>query len=373
MTPQHTILYLTPSVKLLGARRSLLSLTRGLSPEFRPVVVCPGEGGVAAELKKHGIEVHVIPLYQWRKGKFFFHRYASLKKLRHFIREMKPAVIHCNEFYPLPYAHFAGTPGGVPIVTHIRLAITPRKIRNYHLSSARRIIVVSHSLADQLKGSGLEDRVRVVYNAVEPGDFAVGDSDIDFRKELGLAPNTFLIGHIGSIEPRKRQHITLESLSKVVQKNTNVHVAIVGITRPEHKGYHQQLEDFVREKALSDNVSFIPFRKDIASVYRALDLNILISAEEGFGRTIIESGYLGVPSVGSRVGGIPELIKDGETGQLIDLDDADSLASIILDLAAHPDQRQAMSHAVRQHVEKNFLIAPHCRAIEALYREVINE
>ncbi len=369
MKKRLKVLYLTPSVKLLGARRSLLALVRGLSPEFEPMVVAPSDGGLTKELRAAGIDTHVIRLYQWRKGKFFFHRYVSVEKLRAFIDRTDPDIVHCNEFFTLPYAVKATHNKNIPIITHIRLNITERQIRNYFLHETARIITVSKALAQRLESTGLEQRTRVVYNAIEPHDLEPDGEIADFREETGIAKTDILVGHIGGIEPRKRQHITLRAARKVIDRNPSVRFVFVGNPRPEHKDYYHELQNTAKNLAIEDNVFFIPFRDDIVSVYEALDINLLISAAEGFGRTIIEAGYLGVPSIGTTVGGIPELIEHETTGYLVNLDEVEQLAHCINDLAVHPEKRRSMGEAARERVKNNFLLPAHCRAIEEIYRE----
>ncbi len=372
MTDKIKVLYLTPSVKLLGARRSLLALVNGLSEEFEPVVVCPSEGALTTELLKRGVHTHIVRLYQWRKGKFFFHRFLSVNKLKGIIRDVFPDVIHCNEFYAMPYAVHASKNTGIPLVSHIRLNITERQLRKYFLNMADRIIVVSRYLADKLNDTGLEHRTQVIYNAIDPDEYMDNVSPETFRNEIGIEPSDILIGHLGGVEPRKRQHISLRAARKVVEAIPRAHFVFVGNARREHLKYFLQLQTVAKNLDIADNVSFIPFRKNISSVYASLDINLLISSSEGFGRTIIEAGYMGVPSIGTRVGGIPELIKDGESGFLVDLDDVEALSQAILKLAGDGALRQKMGQAARSNVEQHFMLADHCRKIEGIYKDLLD-
>ena len=365
------ILYLTPSVKLLGARRSLLALASGLSSDFEPVIVCPSPQGLTVELQNAGIPVHIIPFYQWRKGKYFFHRFFSVRRLRRLIAELQPDIVHCNEFHVMPYAVNAVRGTKIPIVTHIRLTISHRQIKKYFLEQAARIILVSHSLECKFHNTGLEDRITVVYNAIDPACCVPTGKGEGFRKEIGVSKSDILVGHLGGIEPRKRQLTTLRAARKVIEKFSDIRFIIAGNPRDEHKGYYEEVVSTAKNLGIADHVIFLPFRKDVIPLYEAIDINVLISAEEGFGRTIIEAGYLGVPSIGTCIGGIPELIEDGKTGFIINLDDVDHLAERILTLAMNPERIRQMGAAARQRVIEHFLLPAHCRKMEHMYRELI--
>ena len=107
--------------------------------------------------------------------------------------------------------------------------------------------------------------------------------------------------------------------------------------------------------------------------YEAMDANILVSHEEGFGRTIIEAGALGTPSIGSRVGGIPELIVEGKTGLLIDDDDTAGLAEAMRRMLADEAARAAMGEAAFRRTAHSFSIRSHTEQMMDLYDSLLAE
>jgi glycosyltransferase involved in cell wall biosynthesis len=110
----------------------------------------------------------------------------------------------------------------------------------------------------------------------------------------------------------------------------------------------------------------------VVDLYQACDVNALVSSEEGFGRTIIEAGALGIPSVGSRIGGIPELIEDAQTGFLVGgEDDGAELAERLRALDAVPAMCQEMGRAARTRVETHFSIQRHARKIMEIYDRLL--
>lgn len=371
MQKKIKIVYLTPSVKLLGARKSLLALVKGLSENFEPIVVCPRMGPLTEELTRAKIKTEIIPLYPWRKGKFFLRRYLSVWRLRKLLKRIAPQIIHCNEFYVMPYAVLASYNLNIPLVTHIRLDITQKQIQHYYLSRAERIIAVSRAMAEIFKPTPLYDRVTVIYNAVDEDEFKVPVNDENIRRELGIPPSEVVVGQIGSIEARKRQQITLLAARKVLNEFPHITFVFIGDPRHGRLKYLEKLKMMAKNLQLEDKVHFLPFRRNIGQVYAGIDINLLISSEEGFGRTIIEAGYFGVPSIGTRVGGIPEIIEEDRTGYLVELDDVEQLSSAILRLATNREKRQQMGAAARELVWEKFLLSAHCRKIEEIYQQLL--
>src|SRR6185295_7873185 len=116
----RTVLILTPSSRLLGARRSLLALAESLAPERWRAVVCGQNlGQLGAELAARNIPMEVVRLGWWRKGKYLLWRPFAIARLAALARQVRADLIHCNELYPSPYAVRAArsvpAPAGSPL------------------------------------------------------------------------------------------------------------------------------------------------------------------------------------------------------------------------------------------------------------------
>ncbi|MCX7766622.1 MAG: glycosyltransferase family 4 protein, partial [Candidatus Sumerlaeia bacterium] len=260
MQTKIRVLYLTPSVKLLGARKSLLALVKGLGENFEPIVVCPRPGPLTDELARAGIKTEIIPLYPWRKGKYFLRRYLSVWRLRKLLKELAPRIIHCNEFYVMPYAVLASYNLNISLVTHIRLNITQKQIQHYYLSRAEKIIAVSRAMAEIFDHTPLHERVTVIYNAVDEDEFKTSANDENIRTELGIPPSEVVVGQIGSIETRKRQQIALLAARKVINEFPHITFVFVGDPRHGRLKYIEKLKMLAKNLQLEDKVHFLPFR-----------------------------------------------------------------------------------------------------------------
>lgn len=368
------VLLLTPSVRPLGARRSLVELVRHLPPTVTPHVVCPSPEGIYLELKDLGVSVGLAPQGAWRK---FTGRatalFRQLPALRSQIRHFRPGVIHANEFHIVPQAFFSAGKE-VPISAHIRLSITARQFRNYHISKVRRLVTVSSAVKDLLAGTGMEDRVRVIYNGVNVGSLGEEVAPLpQVAHWRGNSPRPLVAGLFGLVSSRKNQLVAAEAVARANALGGNVGILFAGDAHKSSLPYGEELHRRLSRPDLRDCALWLPFQKDIAALYHSVDLNLLISSEEGFGRTIIEAGAAGRPSVGSRVGGIPELVREGETGWLVEEGDVEGLAQVLLEASRDGGRLRSMGAAARRLVEEHFTIEAHTRHMVALWEECRKE
>ncbi len=377
------VLLLTPSVRLLGARRSLLELVENLGSGWDPFVICSGQGGVQTRLADAGIGHAVVPHVAWRKGRYAVSRYVEAWRIAKHLGRFRPGLVHCNEYHSMPQAVAAArldawrrraTPP--PIVVHVRLGMPESHARKYRLGEAARIVVVSRAVAELFREDpSLRFKVRVVYNGVNLRRFSpAGEEERrEAREALGLSQDDFVVGLVGLVGPRKRQHVAVEALGRIRESCPGLHLVFAGEPFGSTRAYADHVKRLVAAKGLEGGVSLVGFREDVRTVYAAMDLNLLISEEEGFGRTIIESGAMEVPSIGTRIGGIPELIAEGKTGALTDLDDAEGLAGWIRLAYENRENWRLMGKRAREWVSERFSIEAHVRGMEGVWREVVEE
>ncbi len=386
MTPPRprTVLILTPSSRLLGARRSLLALAEALDPERWRAVVCGQDFGQLGEaLARSGIPMEVVRLGWWRKGKYFLWRPFAIARLAGLARQYAVDLIHCNELYPNPYAVRAaanvmapaGTPRQgkpVPVLTHVRLGMKGGMVRKYDLMRADRIVVPSRALArefDPFNHDG--QRVSVVYNGVSLEEFRRSRTREAARLELGLEPGGILLGAIGQVGPRKGGDIILEAMARLAPKYPELRLIFVGDTHRGQEAYARELKNRASVPPLAGKVAFYDFTPQILPYYEACDINLLVSRSEGFGRTIIEAGALAVPSIGADTGGISEIIVDGATGRLVAPEDPEALAAAIEEMITNDALRRQMAENAFKRAVQQFSITAHARKIMDLYDELL--
>ena len=136
------------------------------------------------------------------------------------------------------------------------------------------------------------------------------------------------------------------------------------------------MEDAVREQVaglgLESRVRFLGIRADVADILRASDVFVLSSRVEGNPLSVMEAMAAGLPVVSTVVGGVPELVRNGETGLLVPSEDAGALAQAMQALVDDPVRRQAMGAAARQHAVTHFDIRHTVRGYEQLYERLLS-
>ena len=143
---------------------------------------------------------------------------------------------------------------------------------------------------------------------------------------------------------------------------------------PDHsrEQYTEQLQEYVRKHYLENAVTFLGFRSDIPALLSQLDILVVPSLQEPFGKIVIEGMAMQKPVIASRVGGIPEIIVPGETGLLVPPGDAEALRQALETLLIRPDRCTAMGLAGRHRVETCFTSVRNVRQTEQIYEQLVN-
>lgn len=259
----------------------------------------------------------------------------------------------------------------VGVTSHVRLGITPRQIRNYDLGRCHRIAAVSEACRGLFEDSGLIDRVEVVPNGVDVGELWGKGGDRSLRAELGWGEEELVVGLLGLVSPRKNQMVAVEAVAEANRRGVPARLLLAGDAFKSTLEYGEELRARLERDDLCGKAAWLPFQKDVARLYGALDLNLLISAEEGFGRTIIEAGALGIPSIGARTGGIPELILEGKTGWLVDEGSVEDLAGVLESVWKARGELDQTGEKAREHVRERFTIEAHVAAMREFWERAI--
>lgn len=226
------------------------------------------------------------------------------------------------------------------------------RMRALYLSIYRRsrmTIAISRFTADQLERFGVpSDSIQIV----PPGVSGTTVEDAE-RSEHG-----FRIGTCGRIIPRKGHDLVIRALPAIAEQVPDVEYLVAG------DGPHRSdLQDLARELGVESRVTFLGRVPDgsLPTFYASLDLFVMPSRHdevtghvEGFGIVYLEAALQGVPSIGSRTGGIPEAVLDGETGLLVAAEDPDELAAAVVRVATDSQLRNALGAAAKRRAHEEF-------------------
>jgi len=190
---------------------------------------------------------------------------------------------------------------------------------------------------------------------------------MDLRSELGLTSETPLVGTAVVFRPQKALEVLLEAHARLLRSMPDVHLAIAGDgpTRAE-------VERRARELSLDGHVHFLGHRDDVDAILRSFDVAALSSDFEGSPLFVLECMANGTPIVATAVGGIPQMVLDGETGVLVPPRDPEALAAAIGHLLVDPERRAMLAAAAANRLS-DFGIDAVARRFADLYETLAAE
>jgi len=358
---KHTIAFVNTFAQVSGANISLLVLLKHLdSSHFKPIVYLPPREArpIYEDFRIQGIPVELVPMERpsWKTVSWENFRYvASLLptawKLRKRFRNQEIELVVLNGIWNLQGA-LAALSLRVPIVWWIREEHFPgwviRILAKIIEVMAEQTVAISESLRERFYGQKEIKRLNVIYNGVEcvEGHRFTPVS----REELGLRAGDRVIGCVGPLYPPKGQIHLIRAAARIVSQRHRVVLLLVGGELERQLGYSQQVRQEIQAFGLEKHVRLLGFRKDIPALLEHVDIYVQPSISEGFGRAVVEAMWDGCPVVASAVGGLREIVVQGETGLLVPPADSQALARALLTLLDDGEVCRRMGAAGKQRV-----------------------
>jgi glycosyltransferase involved in cell wall biosynthesis len=250
-----------------------------------------------------------------------------------------------------------------------RRARVRRLFYRWLLSEADVVVAVGQAVARGLGGSLVEPRkVVVVPNGVSPA--RVQEESVErerTRLEFGVGPSEHLVIYVGAFSPEKNLGMLIEAIRRLRGEGWPVKALLLGDgpSRREH-------EEILRQNRLEDVIVLYPPQERIGRYLAAADLLVLPSLTEGMPAVVIEAGLMGLPSVASAVGGVPEIVADGLTGLLVPPGDQETFTRAIRSMLGDDTGRAAMGSAARARY-RQYEIARIAVAYREVYMSLLTE
>ena len=336
---------------------------------------------LAGEVARSGIPV--LPIPALRREVDPFRDAAALWQLMRVIGKDRYDLVHCHTskagFLGRAAARLCGvravvyTPHGTVLEGYFGRAATWAFARMEGLAAplADRIVSLTpREIVQYLaEGIGRPEQHTFIFNGIDVDAFAAGGKDrAAVRAELGVPPGAFVILSVGRLAPVKGHAHLVEAAPEVLRGHPEAVIVVAG-----EGPLRRDLEALARSLGVADRLRFPGHWQEMPRLLRAADLFVLPSLNEGLGLALLEAMAAGLAAVASRVGGVPEVVRDGETGVLVPPGDARSLAGAILKLMADPALRGRMGEAGRARARQQFSIARAVRETEQLYEELMRE
>ena len=332
---------ITPS-KIAGAERSTTSLCEHLQAAGHQVVVgCKAKSPLIEAMREVGLDARPLAI----SGKLNLQAPFRVARLA---REMRAQVIHTQLSTAAIHGSFAAKLCGLPSVAHVRALNTPFCYR-----FATRVIAISHAVKDHLVQGGLPaERIDVVYSGVDPARYYLPCTREEARAKLGLPAGAPIVGVIAHLTAKKGHAVFLEAFALAAARVPEAVALFLG-DGPERENLKAQAERL----GMADRVLFAGFHADVLPYYAALDLVVLPStAGEGLPRALLEGGLLRRATIGTRLSGTPEIVRDGETGFVVPVGDAGALAERLELLLQDAALREQFGAAAHEYVGATFTI-----------------
>ncbi|MBW7957115.1 MAG: glycosyltransferase family 4 protein [Deltaproteobacteria bacterium] len=367
-----------------GAEQSMFFLLRHMDRSvFEPIVVFPaGKGALVEKVDGLGLKRVVLesPAPWIRSASLlevtagFVSELKIVEPLVNLIRDESIDIVYTNTITRISGA-IAARLAGKPHVWHIREVLKDHPLRGPFSIDATfsiveylsdRLITNSKSVAAQFP-SAPEGKISVVYNAVDTGAFVSAKPSGKLHKELGISPDCPLVGIIGTIHRHKNHEDLVNAFAYLKKEKSKAKLLIIG--QPDRE-YKPVLLGLIEEQGLGDSVIFVDFRNDMPEVFSELDIIVVASLGEPFGRTTIEAMAAGKPVVATNTGASPEIVVDGVTGLLVPVRAPDRMAAAITKILGEPALAEKMGAAGRERVLKVFTKENYISGIEHVFREV---
>lgn len=329
-----------------GLENGVVNLLNHLDDRFQHTILCLSKSGPMAErIEDRDVSVLELGL---PTDKFRF----PIVKLARVFREIAPDIVHSRGWSSVD-AISAARVARVPCVVHgehgweaadpqgrNRKRIVVRKCLSPLVD---RFITVSDHLKRWLTQTvGISARkVTRIHNGVDIRRFSTGERD-QARELLGLDQSVFTIGTVGRLDPVKDHESLLKSFASIIASGRPACLLIVG-----EGPMRREIEALAVQLGISDRVKLLGERRDVPMVLKAFDAFTLTSLAEGISNTILEAMASGLPVVATRVGGNPELIEHGVTGQMIPARNVAALTEALQSYLNDPELRR--SHGVNAH------------------------
>ena len=329
-----------------GQNQALLTL-RGLRARGHAAELLAVRGGaLASRAAAEGIPVHTAgPRAS---------RFLAAFTLRQLLARERFEVLHANEPHALTAAWLAGAHRRLPVVVSRRVAYPlqgkPLALSRYR--TARRVLAVSHFVAESVIASGLApDRVEVVYEGVEVPPLVSSDARRRARQRWRVGEGETLLGCVGYLLPEKGQHLLIRALPALRAQHPNSRVLLAG-----DGPCRQRLERLARELGMAPAVHFAGFVTDVHEVYAALDVFVFPSLAEPLGTSLLAAMAYGLPVVGVGRGGVIEIVEDGRSGLLVPDPEPGGIAAAVAKLLRDPDLALSLGRAARKIIQRRFAL-----------------
>ena len=370
--PALHVAYLTAGLAERGYETTLVAGT-----------LARGEESMAAVSEARGVRIETLPALHREIGPL--RDAQAILRLARLIKQERPTILHTHTAKAGAVGRIAALLAGrarPPIIVHtfhghvLRGYFNPlttlafRTLERWLARVTTALVAVSPEVRDDLVRLRVApaSKFTVVRLGIELDErtSSGGDERAETRRQLGVGQEAFVVGWVGRMTAVKRTDDVVRALRGLVDRGVDAYLCLVG-DGPDR----DHLEQFAHELGVVKRCLFVGYQEDVARFYSAIDALLLPSVNEGTPVSVIEALAAQRPAVATRVGGTPDVIRDGVDGFLVEVGDADALSDRLAELAADPERRARMGADGRARVLGRYAVERLVDDIDRLYRELL--
>ncbi|MFQ5823196.1 MAG: glycosyltransferase family 4 protein [bacterium] len=376
------VLHIITNLPIGGAQdNTLLTVERLNRKKFDVSLLCSSEGQWlqrALQIK----DLNLIFVDELTRKIQFVYDIIAFCKIYNIIKRGGYTIVHTHSSKPGFLGRLAAKLVGVPIIVHTIHGFPFHDFMNpivkqFLIMIERFLSKISDKLITVSK-LNLEKAVKLrlakrskfvnVYSGIDFEKFEV-DVDVQTKKrELGILNSEKIVGMVGRFSVQKAPLDFIKAIPEVVKARNDVRFVLVGDGELREK-----INKLSKKLRIDSKLHLLGFREDIPELLHIFDIFVLTSLWEGLGRSLTEAMYTGRPVVATNVEGVPELVKNGETGILVHPKDIQSIAQGILTLLSDEQRAKQMGHVAKQRITKSFRADKMVQDLENVYHKIILE
>ncbi|NNF07490.1 MAG: glycosyltransferase family 4 protein [Candidatus Eisenbacteria bacterium] len=386
LSPQKRIkvLHLITRLSIGGAQENTMLTAGFLDKDRFDVEVwcgpqCDEGDSLLAEFNRLGIKLAVLPELVREVNPV--KDAVALAKLARRIKKSKFDVVHTHSSKAGIIGRLAAAAAGVPAIVH---TVHGWSFHDWMNPLARRVYIGLEKMVEPktqklitvsdrdtrkglVAGVGSSDKYTTIHSGIEVWRFSDGASDPNsIRSELGLAPDTLIVGTVSRLAPQKNPSAFVRMAAELHKRFPDVHFLYVGDgpLRPE-------IEKEIQEHGLESHLHLLGARRDIPEITHAIDIFVLTSLWEGLPRVFPQAMAAGKPIVATRVDGAPEAIEDAKNGYLVEVHDHKTLVDRVGGLIQNPNLRLEFGARGRDRVYPDFCATRMTEQISDVYDQIL--